>query len=239
MKKIIFIIFIFLFNIMSINASGGALKQNSIVSCDGVTYGYHAKDKHYHEAEFRDNLWYSKGENLGTKNPCPYVSKIDYTEKIEVKFSKCVDGDTARFIMNGKEIKTRFLAIDTPEVSHPDIEEELFGDEASNYTCELITSADKIILEFDNDSEKLDKYDRYLVWVWADDILLQDALIKEGLAEVAYLYGDYKYTEKLQTSMKEAQLNQKGIWSTPEKILSLYITNYITNTINIIFTNID
>ena len=33
-----------------------------------------------------------------------------------VKLSKCVDGDTAKFIINGKEYSTRFLAIDTPEV---------------------------------------------------------------------------------------------------------------------------
>lgn len=39
--------------------------------------------------------------------------------KKEVKLSKCVDGDTARFILNKEEIKARFLAIDTPESVHP------------------------------------------------------------------------------------------------------------------------
>ena len=33
---------------------------------------------------------------------------VDANEKKEVKFSSCIDGDTARFIMDKKEIKVRF-----------------------------------------------------------------------------------------------------------------------------------
>lgn len=44
---------------------------------------------------------------------------VDANEKKEVKFSSCIDGDTARFIMDKEEIKVRFLAIDTPETNHP------------------------------------------------------------------------------------------------------------------------
>ena len=40
-------------------------------------------------------------------------------EKKEVEFKSCIDGDTARFIMDKEEIKVRFLAIDTPETNHP------------------------------------------------------------------------------------------------------------------------
>ena len=52
---------------------------------------------------------------------------VDANEKKEVKFSSCIDGDTARFIMDKKEIKVRFLAIDTPETNHPKKGEEPYG----------------------------------------------------------------------------------------------------------------
>ncbi len=134
-------------------------------------------------------------------------------EKVEVKFSKCVDGDTAKFILNGKEETVRFLAIDTPETKHPTKGEEPYGKEASDYTCKKITDAKKIELEFDNNSDKKDKYDRYLAWVFVDDNLLQANLIKNGLAEVAYLYDDYKYTDLLKEYEQTAKLSKIGMYS--------------------------
>lgn len=129
---------------------------------------------------------------------------------IEVKLSKCVDGDTAWFIYEGKEAKFRFLALDTPESTNQ-IEE--YGKEASKYTCTQLKNATKIEIEFDNNSEKQDKYDRYLAWIFVNGELLQGKIISEGLGEVKYLYGDYKYTSSLKKVQIEAQNNKKGIWS--------------------------
>ena len=130
-------------------------------------------------------------------------------QKLEVNLDKCVDGDTAWFYLNGEEIKARFLAIDTPESTN---KIEPFGKEASNFTCNLLTNASKIELEYDDNSDKLDKYDRHLVWVFVDDELLQNLIIKEGLGEVAYLYDDYKYTNILEASELIAKANKIGMW---------------------------
>ena len=43
-----------------------------------------------------------------------YIVIID-TNKISVELDKCVDGDTAWFIIDGKSTKVRLLGIDTPE----------------------------------------------------------------------------------------------------------------------------
>lgn len=134
------------------------------------------------------------------------------TDKIPVTFSKCVDGDTAKVMLNQKEITVRFLAIDTPETKHPQKGEEPFGKEASNYTCNKLKKANKIELEYDG-KEKTDKYDRHLAWVFVDDSLLQKELIQKGYAEVAYLYDDYKYTTILQKEESLAKLEKKGKWN--------------------------
>ena len=134
-------------------------------------------------------------------------------EEIQVKFSDCVDGDTAKFIYNEEKITARFLAVDTPETVHPTKKEEEYGKEASDYTCKRIKESKEIILEFDEDSDKQDKYDRYLVWVFLDGKLLQEELVSKGLASVTYLYGDYKYTDKLESIEQLAEDNKLGIWS--------------------------
>lgn len=144
-----------------------------------------------------------------------FFISINYVDakEIEVKFASCVDGDTAKFIYNDEVIKARFLAIDTPETVHPSKEKKKWGKEASEYTCDKISNANNIILEFDPNSDELDKYDRYLVWIFVDGDLLQKQLIELGYAKVAYLYGDYKYTEILKTSEAKVKEQKIGIWS--------------------------
>lgn len=134
-------------------------------------------------------------------------------EKLEVTLDKCVDGDTAYFYLDKEQIKTRFLAIDTPESTN---EIEPYGKEASNFTCDKLKQAKKIEIEYDSKSDKTDKYDRHLVWVFVDDYLLQDLIIKEGLAEVAYLYGDYKYVDTLKDHQEVAKINKLNMWSETE-----------------------
>lgn len=137
-----------------------------------------------------------------------------------VSLNKCVDGDTAWFNWNEKTIKARFLAIDSPESTN---KIEPYGKEASKFTCDLLKKANKIEIEFDENSNLKDKYDRYLVWVFVDNELLQKNIIENGLAKVAYLYGDYKYTEILKNSEKIAQENKIGIWNNENNQNKLYI----------------
>lgn len=135
-----------------------------------------------------------------------------FSESDTVAFSKCVDGDTAKFIINGKEYSTRFLAIDTPETKHPKKGVEPFGKEASSYTCNALKKASSIVLEYDKNSTKEDKYGRRLAWIFVDGELLQEKLIRKGYAKVAYLYGDYQYTEKLKKVEKKAKEEKLGVW---------------------------
>ena len=100
----------------------------------------------------------------------------------EVEFSKCTDGDTAHFKINGKDTTVRFLAINAPEYTKT---KEPYGKEASAYVCDALKSAETIELEYDDGSDKLDKYGRTLAWVYADDVLLQKEKLNmwsDGLA---------------------------------------------------------
>lgn len=141
-------------------------------------------------------------------------------EKLEVTLNKCVDGDTAWFNLDNDTIKARFLAIDTPESTN---EIEPYGKEASEFTCNILKNANKIEIEYDPNSDKLDKYDRHLVWVFVDDKLLQNIIIQNGLAEVKYIYGDYLYTNTLENSLNIAKENKIGMWQNLENTNYMFI----------------
>ena len=89
------------------------------------------------------------------------VINVSADKFVSVKFARCIDGDTAAFILNDEEIRVRFLAIDTPEI-YPKNNIKPFGIEASDYTCTKITRAKVIKLEYDPKSDLKDRYGRYL-----------------------------------------------------------------------------
>lgn len=143
-----------------------------------------------------------------------YTSPIGKrSDRISVTLAGCVDGDTADFWIDGESVRVRFLAIDTPEVSHGTGESEPFGEQAAEYTCSYLKAADKIELEMDSNASEYDKYGRMLAWVFADGKLLQKEILLNGLANVAYLYDDYKYTEQCQSAQKKAEREHLGIFA--------------------------
>ena len=105
------------------------------------------------------------------------------------------------------------MAIDTPEST---IRVDPYGKEASEFTCNLLTNAAQIQIEYDDNSDKQDKYNRELVWVFVDGKLLQEQVVKEGLAEVKYIYGDYKYLNDVNNALQEAKKKKLNLWSDNE-----------------------
>ena len=132
--------------------------------------------------------------------------------KEKVKFVKCVDGDTAKFERNNKVFILRFLAVNTPETKSPKKGVEFYGKEASNYTCNKLKEAKTIEIEYDNQSDRKDRYNRNLGWVFLDDKLLQKDLVENGYAKVDYIYGKYKYVDELKELEKKAKNSKKGLW---------------------------
>lgn len=134
-------------------------------------------------------------------------------EKVTV--AKFVDGDTTRFYYNGEDLSFRYLLIDTPETKHPRVGVQPFGPEASARTEELLSNANVIEVEHDI-GEKTDKYDRHLAYIWADGIMVNEVLVREGLAEVTYIYPpNTRHLERLKEAERLAKEEGIGIWSLP------------------------
>lgn len=156
--------------------------------------------------------------------------------KEKVKFSKCVDGDTAKFEKNNKVFTLRFLAVNTPETKSPKKGVEFYGKEASKYTCDRLEKAKTIEIEYDKNSDRSDRYGRKLGWVFLDDKLLQKDLVENGYAKVEYVYGKYKYLDELKELEKKAKKEKIGLWqketTSDKKTSNKNILDSIIETLN-------
>jgi micrococcal nuclease len=86
------------------------------------------------------------------------------------------------------------------------------GEEAKERNRELVNSGD-LTIEFDI-GEKRDKYDRLLAYVYVNGQSVQETLVKEGLARVAYVYPpNTRYLTPYDEAQEVAKSKKIGIWS--------------------------
>lgn len=136
-----------------------------------------------------------------------YINKSKRVE--DVKFSRIIDGDSFYLTIKDEEVECRLIGIDAPEMS----DNTLYAKEAKSYCNDLLVNANKLRVEYDEESKRVDNYGRDLVYVFIDDKLLQLELLKQGYAKVAYVYGDYKYLSEMKKAEFEARCKQLNIWN--------------------------
>jgi micrococcal nuclease len=130
---------------------------------------------------------------------------------------RVVDGDTLLMELGAR---VRLEGVDTPETVRPDYPVEPWGPEASAYTKAFISRADnKVKLTFGN--ERLDDYGRYLAFVWDGNRMLNEELVRAGLAEARLGWNfNNSLKRQLRIAQDEAKRESRGIWSnkTPEPV---------------------
>ncbi len=121
---------------------------------------------------------------------------------------RVVDGDT---LLLTNQARVRLQGVDTPETVKPDYPVEPWGPEASEFTKEFVGDGE-VKLTFD--VERQDVYGRFLAYVWKDGRLLNEELLKAGLAraELGFRYRD-AMKRLFQKAENDAKQAQRGIWS--------------------------
>jgi micrococcal nuclease len=125
---------------------------------------------------------------------------------------RAVDGDT---LLLASGARVRLQGVNTPETVKPDHPVEAWGPEASQFTKDFIEKAGhRVQLSFS--LERKDRYDRFLAFVWNGDVMLNEELVRAGLA---YARRDYRYSEAMKRRFTQAQDEARragrGIWSAP------------------------
>jgi micrococcal nuclease len=128
---------------------------------------------------------------------------------------RVVDGDTLLLVSGAR---VRLQGINTPETVKEYSPVETWGPEASQFTKDFIVRANnRVRLTFS--LERKDRYDRFLAFVWNGDAMLNEELVRNGLAQARL---DYRYSgamkQRLGKAQAEARSAGRGIWSKATKM---------------------
>ncbi|MGQ9574289.1 MAG: thermonuclease family protein [Thermoguttaceae bacterium] len=119
-----------------------------------------------------------------------------------------VDGDTLQ-LANGARV--RLIGADAPETLMPDHPVEPWGPQATQFTEQFVAGG-LVRLEFDR--QRKDRYDRFLAYVWVGGRMLNEELIRAGLAQAAL---GFRYSESMKRRFRraeqEARAAGRGIWA--------------------------
>jgi len=144
----------------------------------------------------------------------------DYTvgNQVEVKVTRVVSGQTLEVLgippQPNLAARVRLIGIDAP-----DFRQLPWADESKEVLAELIGEPEKsVILEFDLEAK--DKTGRTLAYVWKDNRLLNEEIVKKGYALFVGRSPNHKYDRRLEQAQQWVRLMGKGIWN-PEKPMRL------------------
>ena len=130
---------------------------------------------------------------------------------------RVIDGDTIE-LAGGQLV--RYIGIDTPEVRRREgdrwVEDpEFFGKEASEANQRLVGGR-TVRLEYD--AQTHDRYGRLLAYVFIarpgepGDVLVNEALLRQGAAQLLTIPPNVKYAERFRTAVAEARQARRGFW---------------------------
>lgn len=119
----------------------------------------------------------------------------------EAHVTRVIDGDT---IVTAEDETVRLLGINTPEYG------ERYSDAARKILAEFVLNK---TVELEAGREARDQYGRKLRYVHADGVLVNEMLIRRGLAATYLLEPGDQYRKALLRAEKEARKNSRGLWA--------------------------
>jgi|GEM_PF-1102728 len=136
-----------------------------------------------------------------------FKSENENTQKKEtLVVDYVIDGDT--FISHDK--KYRLILVDTPESKHRNMDVQPYSLEASKYTREQLEGQ---TVEVEYGIKDIDKYGRYLVYVWKNEELFNEKLVENGYARVLSIPPNTKYLDQIKEKEQIAKNEKRGLWS--------------------------
>ncbi len=124
----------------------------------------------------------------------------------EALVSRVIDGDTIE-LENGQ--KVRYIGIDAPETKDPSVADECYGQEAFAKNKSLVEGK---IVSLESDVNNTDRYGRLLRYVYVDEQMVNEILVRDGYAVSSPYPPDVKHQETLDQAEQEARENNQGLW---------------------------
>lgn len=126
--------------------------------------------------------------------------------KYTAKVARVIDGDTIK-LDTGEVV--RYIGMDAPETVDPKRPVGCYGKEASAKNKELVEGKE---IQLEKDVSETDKYGRLLRYIWLEDTLINEYLVRQGYAHIDTYPPDVKYQAKFLEAEKLARNENKGLW---------------------------
>ena len=130
----------------------------------------------------------------------------------EARIRRVVDGDTVQ-LSDGRLL--RYIGINAPEVRRKVAGRwveapEPFAFAAAEANRQLVEGR-KVRLEYDVQTR--DRFGRLLAYLYVDDAMVNEELVREGLAQPMTIRPDVKYAERFRELAEEARRENRGMWA--------------------------
>ena len=149
--------------------------------------------------------WYLQRDDGSEENPAKAGSSVSATVE------EVVDGDTARFLIDGESESVRYIGIDTPEMNYGEGAPECFAEEATARNEALLGRTGEARLVFDR--ERRDRYGRLLAYVYSGPALLPAELLQGGYATTIEVPPNTSRAKGFSKMEDEARRTGRGLWS--------------------------
>nr|WP_224095133.1 thermonuclease family protein [Nostoc sp. MS1] len=132
----------------------------------------------------------------------------------QVRVARVVSGQTLEVVGMAEQpnliSQVRLIGVDAPDLS-----QRPWGMQSKEFLEQAIGDLDKpVMLEFDMEAK--DTIGRTLAYVWKDDKLLNEQIVKQGYALFVVRSPNQKYDQRLERAQQWARIMGQGIWK-PDK----------------------
>ena len=143
------------------------------------------------------------------------VTRDIQVDRANFPFVGVVDWDTIKVKdSNDTEYSVRMIGLDAPESYATRYwYTECYWKEASEHLKELLKGADRVVLETDPTQWEMDKYWRFLAYVFLDWVNINQKMIADWYGW-EYTYNlPYKYQDEFKKAQRVAEQNNLWLWS--------------------------
>ena len=198
MKKIVFggIMTVLIFSCVLVEATPGYLKKNSIKTCNGVTYGQHSSDNHWHVAVPNSKGGYNASGDPIYQDPCAGASGNDNSSS---NYDSNNYSSAPTVIVKSSDTSLKTVKVDDTEITIQDVMSyETYEDNVS-----IVVSA--------NDTKATVNYDSFPSLELGNNEIAISVTAEDGTSKV--------YTLNVER-LKELSSNNKAVIKVDNKVLT-------------------
>ncbi|WP_338668709.1 thermonuclease family protein [Pseudodesulfovibrio methanolicus] len=122
---------------------------------------------------------------------------------LDARFLRALDGDSLRVDHAGEVLEVRLIGVDAPEYRQE------YSRKARDFSRRFCRGK-TLRLEFDR--ERRDRYGRTLAYVYADGRMLNEELVRAGLAVPLRIKPNTRYCDRIKQAEEEARREKRGFW---------------------------